>query len=46
MRLVPQAQTPTAFHQLYQLVAVLFVATFVAGAILIVLWKKVAYRIT
>jgi hypothetical protein len=35
-----------AFHQLYQLVAVLFVATFVAGALLIVLWKKVAYRMT
>jgi len=35
-----------AFHQLYQLVAVLFVATFVAGALLIVLWKKVAYRIS
>lgn len=30
-----------AFHQLYQLVAVLYLATFAGGALLIVLWKKV-----
>jgi hypothetical protein len=35
-----------AFHQLYQLVAVLFAATFAGAAFLIVLWKKIAYRVT